>query len=228
MKWTLLLFLFSAFCFFSSGTLQAEVWNTGESLTDTKCENGVCTIEHKVLVPDSDMVSKLKAYFEPLQENSQYYGDRRFRKKLRAFEVNKIKSYKANFGKKIWVKSWTLKELKKKMPMFGRKIIKKKFYLTAIEVAEDVAPYLKKELANTDVDFDTWSNKIEEFGRTYVNPEKAGKKKCRIEVADYQNGNYLMIQATKPFTKKMIYFIGEDNNVIVEKLLAYKTREERK
>lgn len=216
--------------FISGVFLAQDVYSQslGTLTTDPACEDGTCTLKETVLSPDAAKVSQLNEYFEPLQDNPEYYGDRKFKTRLRDFEVNKIKSYKANFGKKIWVKSWTMDDVSEKLPLFGKKISVRKFYLTALEVAEDVAPYLRKELINSNVDFDAWAQKIEEFGRTYVNPEKAGKQKCHIEVADYQNGNYLMIQATKPFTKKMIYFIGENQNIIVEKLLEYKTREDRK
>ncbi len=179
--------------------------------------------------PDEEKAQELKEYFEPLQDNPQYYVDRKMRKKAKPQDIKKLKDYKPNFGKKIWVKSWKSTDIKKKIALFGEKIRKRKFRVTAIEVAEDVAKYLTKELQGTNVDVELWARRIEEFGRTYVNPDNAGKKKCKIVVADYQNGNYLQIEATKSFkSKKMCYFIGEEYDVIIKTLLKYKTRKQRK
>lgn len=178
--------------------------------------------------PDQEKVQELKEYFEPLQNNPQYFVDRKMRKPANPQDIKKLKDYKPNFGKKIWVKSWELDDIKQKKDLFGQLIEKKNYKISAIEVAEDVSKYLNKELANTNIDIDTWAKRIEEFGRTYVNPDNAGKKLCNIVVADFQNGNYLQIEATKSFNdSKMCYFIGEEYDVIIKSLLKYKTRKQR-
>ncbi|MCK5687012.1 hypothetical protein KAJ27_22935 [bacterium] len=216
------LLIFIAFFVFgvSAYTEGAVSVNAGETAN--------VSLPNTLLEPDTEKVQELKEYFEPLQDNPQYFVDRKMRKKANFQDVKKLKSYKPNFGKKIWVKSWEYKDIKKRMKLFGEKNRKRKFRVTAIEVAEDVAKYLTRELENTNVDVELWAKRIEEFGRTYVNPDNAGKKKCRIVVADYQNGNYLQIEATKSFkNKKMCYFIGEEYDVIIKTLLKYRTRRQK-
>jgi hypothetical protein len=237
MKKILLLVVLSAFLvgnFVVYAEGKAELMKLGKNMQLQKAVSGSeaaqppCS-DTDVIKADPVKVKALNDYFLPLQKQPKYYGDRRFRRLLRPWQVEELAKYKPNFGKKIWVKAWTFKDMMKKKKLFGKLIGKKVFYITAIEVADDVAPYMKKELEKRGFkDFERWAKRFEEFGRTYVNPDKAGKMKCHIEVWDFQNGNFIIVEATKHHRKKMAYFVSEDNDVIIKAALGYKTRAERK
>ena len=174
------------------------------------------------VAPDQNSVSSLNKCFEPLQENPQYYGDRRFRKLLPPHKVNKLKSYNANFGKKIWVKAWTIKDFKSKKKLFGKLLSTRKLKITAVEASDELTPYMRNALKNSNIDFEKWTERIEEFARSYVNPGNAGKIPCDIKVYDYQNGNIVVIKATLLHNKKMVYFVGEGKDDVIKALLKYK------
>jgi len=197
--------------------------NTGESSTsEEKQAEKKAAVEDIEPEPEAAKVKELKDYFEKLQNNPEYYGDPKFRKKLKRHEYMRLIEYKPNFGKKVWVKGWKLSDIKKKLKVFGKKVKSRKYLLSALEIADEVAPYVDEQLKDTDIDYEVWAERFEEFGRTYVNPSKAGKEKTRFEIVDFQNGNFIVVQAKKPFKRKMAYFIAEDYDSIIKVLLDYK------
>lgn len=211
---------------------QADVNGAARSVppvlvTDKSGETASEDVVATAPVPDPAAVEELKQYFELLQKNSEYYADPKFRKKMTRHEYIDLIAYKPNFGKKIWLKGWTVEDIEKMIGLFGLKIGSKEYQLTALELTERVAPFVKKHLANSDINYDYWAERFEEFGRTYVNPSKAGKEKNYFQVADYQNGNYVVVHATKPFKRKMAYFISEDHDLIIKVLLRYQVEDER-
>jgi hypothetical protein len=200
---------------------QAE--DVSEEISGITGEQAVVTaVPAEKPAPDPGKVKQLMEHFDSLQDKPQYYGDPKFRKKMKRHEYTPLIKYKPNFGKKVWVKGWKLKDIEKKMELFGEKNRIREFRLSALEVAEEVAPFIKDRLKDSEIDFEYWAERFEEFGRTYVNPSKAGKKKTYFQVADYQNGNFLVVQATKPFKRKMAYFISEDHDLIIKALLDFK------
>ncbi len=199
-------------------------FNSGYSQVPTVNENATVGSSFDV-TPNKEKAESLKKYFEPIQLFPEYYSDRKLRLKIPDHKVNEYSSYKANFGKKIWIKAWEYADVLGKISDFGTEIQRKKYRLSAIEVAEDVAPFVKKTLKGSRIDIVSWAERLEEFGRTYVNPDNAGKIKCDIEIVDYQNGNWIMIKATKPFKKEMIWFVSEDNDDIIKAALKYVPRD---
>lgn len=208
-------------------TAKQPVLPPAEETIETEGEAGP-GVEPAVPAPDPELVKQLKDYFYPLQNDPQYYADPKFRKKLKRHQFMPLIKYKPNFGKKVWVKGWTLKNLNKKIEWFGREIRAEEYKLSALEVADEMAPFVRKSLEGSDIDYEYWAERFEEFGRTYVNPSKAGKKETYFKVVDCQNGNYIVVQATKPFKRKMAYFIAEDYDLIIKVLLDYGNRETEK
>jgi hypothetical protein len=174
---------------------------------------------HKTIFPEPDKVKYLDNYYLPLQENPQYYSDRKCKNLvINAYAVDLIK-YKPNFGKKIWMKSHDADSLREVRKYLGQKLAQKNFQLSAIEIADHVYPHVKDYLKDTNIDIDSWSDKFEIWGRTYVDPADGGKRRSHFIALDFQNGNFLVVSPRRG--QKKCYYISEKFDSIIKAIISY-------
>jgi hypothetical protein len=176
--------------------------------------------------PDSASVKALDSYLNPLQDNPEYYGDRKCKVPLNPAEVNKLIRYNPNFGKKIWMKSHTLNDLKKLKKYLGKLLTRKNYRMSALEISDNVAPHLKASLEGTGIDYNKWADTFEKWGRTYVDPAQGGSKLSDFSLLDCQNGNFLIL-TPKNSSTKVVYYIAEKYDPIVKAMLTYTPKNEK-
>lgn len=175
--------------------------------------------------PEPSSVKALDNYLNPLQDTPEYYGDRKCKNPLNPSEVNKLIRYNPNFGKKIWMKSHTLNDLKNLKKYLGTLISRKNYRMSALEISDHVAPHLKKSLEGTNIDYSSWADTFEKWGRTYVDPAQGGSKLSDFTILDCQNGNFLILNP-KNSSNKVIYYIAEKFDPIVKAMLTYTPQNE--
>lgn len=174
-----------------------------------------------VATPGSDTasVATLDAYFNPIQDNPEYFSDRKCKKPLPLDKARTLTKYKPNFGKKIWVKSHLADDIKAKANLLGALQAEKTYTMTALEIADHVAPHLQRQLTGTGIDYQEWADTFEKWGRTYVDPSQGGNKLSTFVVQNYQNGNFLILQ---PKTGPAVcYYIAEKYDAIIKGMLSY-------
>ncbi|PKK90787.1 MAG: hypothetical protein CVV64_07875 [Candidatus Wallbacteria bacterium HGW-Wallbacteria-1] len=185
----------------------------------TSANQQVAPVVQVIQVADQAMVAKVDAFFSPLQDNPEYYGDRKCRKRLNVSQVDSLIRYKPNFGKKIWIASHDVKDISSMENYLGKMAQEKIYKISALEIADHVAPHIKEKLKNTDIDYETWADTFEKWGRTYVDDSKGGKKRSTFVIQDYQNANFLIIRPRRG--KKVCYYVAEKYQPIVDAILSY-------
>lgn len=179
----------------------------------------VCSAPSMAQGSDPSAVSALDAYFNPLQDNPEYFSDRKCKRALPLDKARTLLKYKPNFGKKIWMKSHLADTVKAKADLLGPMVSEKTYTMTALEIADKVAPHLETQLKGTGIDYQEWADTFEKWGRTYVDPSQGGNKLSTFVVQDYQNGNFLILQ---PKTGAAVcYYIAEKFDPIVKGMLSY-------
>lgn len=177
------------------------------------------------IFPEPDNMKKVDDYYSPLQDNPEYYSDRKCKNKINMARSVDLIKYKPNFGKKVWMKSHDAESLKKMRKYLGKIISKKKFMLTALEIGEKVYPHVKEYLKDSNIDIDSWTDKFEIWGRTYVDPSRGGKKRSKFIAIDFQNGNFLIVSPRRG--NKKCYFISEKYDSIIKSILSYTPSNEK-
>jgi hypothetical protein len=172
----------------------------------------------KSLIVGSKAVEELNKYFLPLQQKDVYYKDARCRNSYRFWEAKKLKKYKANFGKKIWVKSWKYRDFLHKKSMFGDIRKQMKFKISAVEISKKVSPFINREIKKMlksgslkEKKWQKWLRKFEEWGRTYFDLRHMGKIKNDFYVIDGSNGNCICLNGK-------MFFVEESKQKIIDLL----------
>lgn len=168
---------------------------------------------------DPSAEAALDSHFNPLQDNPQYFGDRKCKKPLPIDKARTLIKYKPNFGEKIWVKSHLAKDIEDKASLLGALVAERTYTMTALEIADHVAPHLQKHLEGTGINYQEWADTFEKWGRTYVDDSQGGSKPSTFIVKDFQNGNFLVL---KPKSGKSVcYYIAERYDAIIKGMLSY-------
>jgi len=162
----------------------------------------------------------LNEKFLPLQEHPKYFYDKWYRKPVEKHKFSQLMKYKPNFGKKIFMKSWSFKDIKKYKKYFGKMIKAREFKIKAIDVEKKIAPYLKKEIDKlsyknfTKFEFERWKDRFENWARSYFDTRNAGKINNKILVFDGEYGNFVKLAGK-------VFFIEEKFQEVVDVLLKY-------
>lgn len=211
-----------AFLLSASGTpVSARDGEAGpaEMFTQTKKEASAVTI--------SSDETRVRDRFLPLQENQQLYYDWKYRFPVPPYRASTLSRYKPNFGKVVWVKSHFEKDLIDWFERLGPLEGEKNMRLTPIEIGKEVGPYLDTYLKKLENRNKTWADNFEKWGRSYIDLRGGGKEPINLELRDYRNGNFLLLDPRKG-KGRVCYFIPEKFDSLVKALLNYRTREERK
>jgi hypothetical protein len=187
---------------------------------------------HAVQSPKN--MKSLDNRFLPLQKNQIFYSDWKFKNRLSFIEARDLVRFKANFGKKVWTGSHTMRDVKKASDLLGDLLGSKRYSMSAMEIGKEVGPFLEDYWH--DVDFDgkaimkaekeDWADRFELWGRSFVDLNRMGKQRCTFKLEDYENGNFLMIKPKKG-SQWMAWYIPEKYDALVKGLLKYETRIER-
>ena len=176
-------------------------------------------LANPVLQPDTVKQKKLEKKFLSLQDNPQYFRDSKCRKKVNSWEVKRLVKKVENFGKKIFMKSWTIQDMEKNLPLFGKIAHKRKFNYFPEEIADGIAPYIDREVKKLEIsekektEFDDWFEVYKRWGLSYF----CFSDRNLMVIVDGQNGNYFQLG-------KKAYFIKEKYQKLIDMIMRYKEK----
>jgi hypothetical protein len=180
---------------------------------------------------DSQDIDKI---FLPAQENQVFYKDWKLKEKLTFIEAKDIISFKANFGKKVWVGSHSEEDIKAAEHFLGRLENKKNYSMSAVEIGKEVGPFLEDYWKKVDFqgkaqmkeEKKEWAQRFELWGRSFVNLNRMGKQRSFFTLLDYERGNFLLVKPKKGSTM-MAWYFPEKYDALIKGLLKYETQIER-
>lgn len=163
----------------------------------------------------------------PLQERQELYYDWKYRFPVPPYRASTLSRYKPNFGKAVWVKSHFEKDIPAWLETLGPLEGGKTLRLTPLEIGKEVGPYLDRHLKALEETDKVWADSFERWGRSYIDLRGGGKQPFDLELRDYRNGNFILLEPSKG-KGRVCYFIPEKFDALVKALLEYRTRDERK
>lgn len=172
-----------------------------------------------VAVPSVNHQKALSAKFLPLQNNPQYFKDCRCSKKVDLWEVKRLEKNIDNFGKKIFMKSWSAKDMERESASFGEILSRRTFNYFPEEIADGIAPYIDREVKNLQIspsekaDFEDWFQVFKRWGLSYF----SFADRNLMVIVDGQNGNYFQLE-------NKAFFIEEKYQKLIDIIFSYKEK----
>jgi len=171
-------------------------------------------------------IQLLEKKFGKLQEKPEYYYDKWYRKRVVRYRLRELLKYKPNLGKKIFMKSYSEREFRRNIKLFG-KVKERVFIVSAIDIKDDLAPYINHEMKKlsygkvSKYEFEDFKDKFQNWGYSYFDLRHRGKIKNKLVVGDGEYGNFI-------FLNKKAFFIKERYQDIIDILMKFKEGDGRR